>query len=850
MKDAVFHFTLAGFPEDALHVVRFDGKERINELFEFTIVLASPYPDLDLEQALYAKARLDIRGDGEEAVFHGLAASMENLHPSGRFTFYQVRMVPSLHRLTLTSSNRVFLGKKLPEAAREVLDEAGLADGVDYKVQFKHKHPVHDFLCQYRESDCNFLTRRLENEGAFFFFENGENRDRLVIADGHVFKDCPANPVAFHEASGLHHDSDPNEVHELFRRLCPRPAKVTVRDFNELNQLHDITAEKATPSRLKKVHVGETHLYAPNAKTQEQCDELADSVAKRYACEVERYKGAGRSPHFRPGLVIELRGHPKSEFNGRLLLTSVAHHGRQEGHLARVLGLHVASNGHGNGESSYSNEFWAIPEDIPYVPARKTPRPDIQGALSALIDAEGSGEYAEMDEHGRYKVILPFDVSGRKDGKASAWIRMRQPYGGDGHGLHLPLHKGCEAVLMFVDGDPDQPVIAGAAPNTDNASPVTGRDVTTNVLATAHGNSLRMGDSRGGQHLSLCNKDSSTLIRLGAGVDEDDSPSQQQLVENKVQSALDGDPPGGASSSNNNDGDEKKKDLIDKVMDGVMGWLGETSLIDSKKKAGKHGAKFKTPKGISVTAGANYSVFMGESFETKVGGVATNILGSPTFIPAPLEGLAEGLGYVGTIPWNYKDPALAPLILQGFAPAKGVLNMAFELTGEILPVWDIIKAKKEIDLVSKYIGFYRKNCAKNAKELTAEAEKLKGEEDTLARKKEKAVQEENSVRGEYDALLNKVKRLRNKKNEANGELNKVARKKKKIINELNRVQGEVNKATRKKQRIVNEVNAMYAEATEAINEVTKIQNTANAIKGNENVSSVAMEELMGEFELV
>jgi type VI secretion system secreted protein VgrG len=851
MQEAVFHFTLVGFPEDALHVARFDGKERINELFEFTIVLASLHADLDLERALYAKARLCIRENGEDIVFQGIAASMENLHASGRFTFYQVKMVPSAHRLALTSNNRVFLNKQLPEVVREVLGEVELAEGVDYKIQFKRRRRPHDFLCQYQETNCNFLKRRLENEAAFFFFESGDDREQMILADGHVFKDCAANPATFHEGAGLHHESDASVVHELFRRFCPRPAKVTVRDFNELNPLHDITAEKATPLRLKKVHMGETHLYATNAKTQEQCNALANLVAKRYACEAEGYKGAGRSAHFRPGRIIELRGHPQSEFNGRRLLTSVAHHGRQERHLSRVLGLHLASNGHEDSEPSYFNEFWAIPEDVSYVPARKTPRPDIHGALNAFIDAEGSGEYAEMDEHGRYKVVLPFDVSGRKDGKASAWIRMLQPYGGEGHGLHLPLHKGCEVALMFVDGDPDQPIIAGALPNMNNSSPVTDQDAAANVLSTAHGNSLSMGDARGRQHVLLCNKDSSSFIRLGAGVDEDDgSVSPQQLV--KVASSSNGADPSkeGGGKSTEDEGEKKKKDAIDKVMDGVMGWVGQTSMIDWKKKAGKHGAQFKTPKGISLTAGASYSVFMGESFEATVGAVFSNILGSPTFIPAPVEGLAEGLGYVGTVPWNYKDPSLLPLILQGLAPAKGALNMAIEISAAILPVVEIVKAKKQVDLISSIFKGYRERCAKEAKELTAEEETLKGKVDELSRKKEAAVLEENSVQGEHDVLLRKVKKLRNTRNEAQGELNKVERKKKKILNEKNKIQGEVNTLDRKRQKIFDEANEMYLEATSALNEVTKIRNTANAIKTNENISSAGLEELMGEFELV
>ncbi|NIM98429.1 MAG: type VI secretion system tip protein VgrG, partial [candidate division Zixibacteria bacterium] len=59
---------------------------------------------------------------------------------------------------------------------------------------------------------------------------------------------------------------------------------------------------------------------------------------------------------------------------------------------------------------------------------------------------------AEIDEQGRYKVVMPFDLSGAGQGKASRYIRMAQPYGGKNQGMHFPLHKGTEVIWACVDG--------------------------------------------------------------------------------------------------------------------------------------------------------------------------------------------------------------------------------------------------------------------------------------------------------------------------------------------------------------------------------------------------------------
>ena len=87
-----------------------------------------------------------------------------------------------------------------------------------------------------------------------------------------------------------------------------------------------------------------------------------------------------------------------------------------------------------------------------------------------------------------------FDQSGLTDGKASAWVRMMQPTGGGTEGVHFPLRKGTEVLLFFLGGDPDRPVIAGAAPNTHNPSPISEGNRSRNVLQTGSGNRVEMED--------------------------------------------------------------------------------------------------------------------------------------------------------------------------------------------------------------------------------------------------------------------------------------------------------------------------------------------------------------------
>jgi type VI secretion system secreted protein VgrG len=176
----------------------------------------------------------------------------------------------------------------------------------------------------------------------------------------------------------------------------------------------------------------------------------------------------------------------------------------------------TAASGGIGGNSTYLNEFDCIPSDDVFRPERRTPWPAIFGFLNAKVDAAGAGDYAEIDDQGRYKVKLPFDMSDKKDGKASRFIRMAQPYAGANMGMHFPLHKNTEVLLSFVDGDVDRPIIASAVPNAESAPPVTSGNQSQCAIHTGGGNKLVIEDTAGNERIKLSTPHSKTVFQLGA----------------------------------------------------------------------------------------------------------------------------------------------------------------------------------------------------------------------------------------------------------------------------------------------------------------------------------------------
>ena len=118
----------------------------------------------------------------------------------------------------------------------------------------------------------------------------------------------------------------------------------------------------------------------------------------------------------------------------------------------------------------YTNSFVALPSRVPANPHRLTPRPLIQGSQVAIV-AGPEGEEIRPDNHGRVKVWFPWDRRAKKDGTDTCSIRVAQTWAGSGWGAQTIPRIGMEAVVTYIDGDPDRPLITGVVPNADNQVP-------------------------------------------------------------------------------------------------------------------------------------------------------------------------------------------------------------------------------------------------------------------------------------------------------------------------------------------------------------------------------------------
>ena len=527
-----FSFVSAGFAAETFGVVHFTGTEAISSLFEFNITLVTDDPNLDLDAILRGPATFSIHRPNDQQVdFTGILSQFEQLHAFNECIFYRAQLRPRLWWLTLTHHNQVCLNLPVvssPASSPQtsligrILIDGGLT-ALDFAFRNQKTYAPQDYVCQYDESHYAFFCRWLEREGLYYFFEQTDGVDKVVITDSMISQmDFPQEGnLIYAPPSGLEGHHQDEVITNLICRQKMLPQKVLLRDHNYERPSLELTGTAMVDPQGR----GESYVYGEYFRTPEEGNRLAKIYAESLFCRKRECIGESTVPFMMPGYTFSLTNHYRDDFNRKYLVCEVHHEGNQTGYL--ISGLQGALPDIDK-TISYRNTFVAIPADIQYRAERLTAKPRISGTLHAVVDAEGSGEYAELDDQGRYKVRLPFDINAEHGaGKASCFLRMAQPYAGPKRGMHFPLPKGTEVLLTFIGGDPDRPVIASAVPNPETPSPSTARNQTESVIQTGSNNKIRMEDKMGKERIIMESPKLNSFIRIGTHNDPPPEPNAE-----------------------------------------------------------------------------------------------------------------------------------------------------------------------------------------------------------------------------------------------------------------------------------------------------------------------------------
>jgi type VI secretion system secreted protein VgrG len=482
-RDALVFRTEALEP-GSLRLLKLRGREAISTLYRMDLLLeaqgAEPLDPAAVDGLLGTPAHVAF-GDAEEHPFHGVIRSVALDPSSSRVrALYRVTLVPRLWGATRTRRCRVFQEMTVPEIVLHVLSEHGMAAGKEVELRASAPHPKREYTVQYQETDYAFLCRLLEHEGMFYFFEHSEAGALTVIADANFAFPAPAetNPIPFVAASGAL-GAPSRGVFALGHRARVVERAVELRDYNYRIPSVALEAE----ADVDEAGVGLVFWYGEHFKDPDDGARLAALRAEELRARKHVYEGRSSAPGIRSGHRLALEGHFAPALDQVYAVVEVRHAADQG----------WSSQG-GGAPEGYRCRFAAIPFATAFRPRRRTPKPKIAGVLHAKVDG---GQKTWIDEHGRYRILLPFDTATPGTGSASRWIRRAQPLSGPTGKMHFPLEVGTEVLLGHIDGDPDRPIIVGAVPNHETPSPVVARNMMQNVVETRSGIRMIFDDEAG-----------------------------------------------------------------------------------------------------------------------------------------------------------------------------------------------------------------------------------------------------------------------------------------------------------------------------------------------------------------
>ena len=494
--------------DDKVNVINFTGNEGISIPYEFFIELKSDNADLDIDAILDTQATFTIKLGDDSRNIQGLISQFDAVKQVNTHTIYRAKLVPKLWELSLYHTNEIYLDKTVPEIVEMVLKEAGFTS-VDYDISgLQGEYRKWPYKCQYGETHLDFISRLLERDGIYYYFSEGEVGEKIIFCDQLLAQDAIASPnVLYNPISSMEITTLGNNVHSFISQQKRVPYKVLVKDYNDDSPTVDIKGEAIIDPDANKN--SEVYVWGQNIDSTDEGQQLATVRAEEILASKKTYHGESSVIRLLSGFNFTLNEHFRQSCNQEYLLLTISHEGSNPGALD-------FSDDNSLQQKVYVNQFSAIASSVQFRSAQLTPRPEIHGTLNAFIDAEGDGEYAELDEEGRYRVTMPFDRVNRDGGKSSHWLRMSQPFAGANAGMSFPMRKGGEVLLTFIGGDPDRPVIAGSIPNAAQPSITNSDNQTNSLIQTASGNKIEIEDKNGKNRIKLQTGDNKSYMHLGA----------------------------------------------------------------------------------------------------------------------------------------------------------------------------------------------------------------------------------------------------------------------------------------------------------------------------------------------
>lgn len=435
------------------------GHEALSEPFEFTLELLSYDRALKLDDLLGKSVTVHMRLEkNKERHFNGLVSRFCYVGASGRYAAYQVTLRPWLWFLTRTADCRIFQEKKVPEILKEVFRGHGFSD---FKERLSATYRKREYCVQYRETDFNFASRLMEDEGIYYYFTHKKGSHEMVLTDSPSGHDpYPGYAKVEYEPLDEKDLLERERIHKwvVYQEVQPGAYALDAFDFEKPKT--QLLARSAKPAKHPHADLevfDYPGTYIESADGEQYVKVRREALQARY----EQADGMANARGLAAGHTVEMSEYPRKDQNRKYLLLASDYEIRTDEHemgIADRRGL------------EFRCQFRAMDSQRPYRPARVTPKARVRGPQTAVVVGK-DGEEIWTDKYARVKLQFHWDRYGKSDEKSSCWVRVSQLWAGKKWGGMFIPRIGHEVVVDFLEGDPDRPLVTGRVYNGDNMPP-------------------------------------------------------------------------------------------------------------------------------------------------------------------------------------------------------------------------------------------------------------------------------------------------------------------------------------------------------------------------------------------
>lgn len=510
--------------DDSNHPVRFisplagdlvvrsmTGDEALGRLFCYNLELLSRNLELQFSDIVGQKVTVVLTLADGERYFNGYITEFRYMGHTDRYARYQATLRPWFWFLTRTSDCKIFQEMKVPDIIKAVFRDNGMPD---FEDRLSGTYRDWEYCVQYRETDFNFISRLMEQEGIYYFFEHQDGNHVLILADDtsahNAFPNFENIPY-YSPHDGVTADDDHLQFWAVTQSI--QPEHYAIQDFDFKKPRTDLIARLNEPgTHAYPLDHSEIYDYPGEYSETGDGEKYVGIRLEELRGQMERVSAGGPCRGLSAGCKFNLENYPRDDQNKEYLVVFVSHQISD--------GTYISSGGAG-AEELYLCQAELMEFGRAYRHVRGSPKPIVQGPQTAIVVGP-EDEEIYTDEFGRVKVQFHWDRYGGRDENSSCWVRVSQYWAGAKWGsIHIP-RIGQEVIVSFMEGDPDKPVVTGRLYNAVNMPPYdlpqdktqSGVKTRSTKDGTANNfNELQFEDKKGAEKINLhAEKDLNTSV--------------------------------------------------------------------------------------------------------------------------------------------------------------------------------------------------------------------------------------------------------------------------------------------------------------------------------------------------